>query len=170
MSAPGQDATREHATRKGTADPGAALLVASSGGNLAQLLALEPWWRRRDRLWVTFDTSHTSSLLAGEEVVWAHHPTTRNLANLLRNSVLALRTLRRSKPDVLVSTGAGVAIPFFLLAWMLRIPTVFIEVYDRIDMPTVTGRLCRPFASLFLVQWEEQRRSYPDAIVVGNLL
>ncbi len=32
------------------------LLVASSGGHLAQLLALEPWYRERNRRWVSFDT------------------------------------------------------------------------------------------------------------------
>jgi hypothetical protein len=50
------------------------------------------------------------------------------------------------------------------------IPTVYIEVYDRIDTPTLTARLCRPFLSAMLVQWEEQRRMYPKATVVGSLL
>jgi UDP-N-acetylglucosamine:LPS N-acetylglucosamine transferase len=78
--------------------------------------------------------------------------------------------LRRQRPDVVLSTGAAVAFPFFVLARLLRIPTVYIEVYDRIDTPTLTGRLCRPFTSLFLVQWEEQRVLYPGAVVVGTLL
>jgi hypothetical protein len=30
--------------------------------------------------------------------------------------------------------------------------------------------LCRPFTSLFLVQWEEQQRLYPGAVLVGTLL
>ena len=36
---------------------------------------------------------------------------------------------------MVVSAGAGVAFPFFVVAWMMRIPTVFIEVYDRVDSP-----------------------------------
>lgn len=147
-----------------------ALLVCSSGGHLAQLLALEPWWRGQQRTWVTFDTPDAVSLLAGEQVRWAHHPTTRNIANLLRNTALSLRLFRRWRPDIVLSTGAGVAVPFFVIARMLRVPTVYIEVYDRIDAPTVTARLCRPFTSLFLVQWEEQRRFYPEAAVIGTLL
>ena len=78
--------------------------------------------------------------------------------------------LRRRRPDVVLSTGAAVAFPFFVLARLLRIPTVYIEVYDRMDTPTLTGRLCRPFSSLFLVQWEEQRALYRGAVVVGTLL
>jgi len=72
--------------------------------------------------------------------------------------------------SVVVSTGAGVALPFFVLARLLRIPTVYIEVYDRIDAPALTTRLCRPFARLHLVQWEEQRVFLPSAITVGPLL
>jgi UDP-N-acetylglucosamine:LPS N-acetylglucosamine transferase len=119
---------------------------------------------------VTFPTPDTSSLLDGEDVRWAHHPTTRNVGNLLRNLVLAVRTFARLRPAVVVSTGAGVALPFFAVAWLLRIPTVYIEVYDRIDSPTLTARLCRPFTRLFLAQWEEQRSFLPSAITVGPLL
>lgn len=123
-------------------------------------------------MWVTFPTPDAQSFLAdGEETVhWAHHPTTRNLGNLLRNSALALRVLRRHRPCAVVTTGAGVAVPFFVLAWLARVPTVYIEVYDRIETPTLTARLCRPFTTLFLAQWPEQRCFMPTAITVGPLL
>jgi UDP-N-acetylglucosamine:LPS N-acetylglucosamine transferase len=146
------------------------LLVGSSGGHLTQLWALKPWFETGARTWVTFDTPDATSLLAAEETVWAHHPTTRNVPNLLRNAWLAWRTLRRVKPDVVVSTGAGVALPFFVFARVLRIPTAYIEVYDRIDSATLTGRLCRPFTSVMCVQWEEQRGLYRNAQVIGELL
>jgi len=149
---------------------GPVLLVGSSGGHLAQLLALEPWYRGWDRCWVTFGTPDARSLLAGEDVVWAHHPTTRNIRNLVRNTLLAARVLRRRRVEAVVTTGAGVALPFVALARLRGIPTIYIEVYDRIDTATLTARLCRPFLSAMLVQWEEQRRMYPYATVVGNLL
>ncbi|WP_245719117.1 UDP-N-acetylglucosamine--LPS N-acetylglucosamine transferase [Micromonospora rhizosphaerae] len=146
------------------------MLVGSSGGHLAQLLALEPWYRDRARSWVTFDTPDARSLLPGEQVVWAYHPTTRNLKNLARNFRLAARTFKRRNVAAVVTTGAGVALPFVVVARLRGLPTVYIEVYDRIDSPTLTARLCRPFLSAMLVQWEEQRRFYPEATVVGNLL
>jgi beta-1,4-N-acetylglucosaminyltransferase len=146
------------------------LFVCSSGGHLIQLHNLKPWWERHDRLWVTFEKLDSTSLLAGERVAWAYHPTTRNLRNLLRNAGLAVRLLRSYRPDVVVSSGAGVAFPFFLLAKLLGKRTVYVEVYDRIDSPTMTGRLCYPFSDLFLLQWEEQRRSYPKGQVIGSLL
>ncbi|HET6751428.1 MAG TPA: PssD/Cps14F family polysaccharide biosynthesis glycosyltransferase [Actinomycetes bacterium] len=146
------------------------LLVCSSGGHLIQLHNLRPWWERHDRMWVTFRKLDSRSLLAGERVAWAHHPTTRNLPNLVRNLLLAWRLLRSFRPDVVVSSGAGVAFPFFLVARLLGQKTVYVEVYDRIDSATMTGRLCYPFSNLFLLQWEEQRRSYPKGVVIGSLL
>lgn len=146
------------------------LLVGSAGGHLAQLMALEPWWRHHRRTWVTFDKPDARSLLAAEDVVWAHHPTTRNLVNLIRNLVLAIGLVHRLRPALVVSTGAGVALPFFVLARLLRIPTVYVEVFDRIDSPTLTGRLCRPFTTRFCVQWPEQQALYRDSTVIGPLL
>jgi hypothetical protein len=146
------------------------LFVCSSGGHLAQLAALEPWSRHHHRRWVCFDTPDALSVLRGEDVAWAHHPTTRNVVNLVRNVALAWRVLRQRRPDVVVSTGAGVAVPFFLLARLFAVPSVFLEVYDRMDTPTLTGRLCRPLARRMLVQWEEQRTLYRSTEVVGCVL
>ncbi|MCZ3387335.1 MAG: UDP-N-acetylglucosamine--LPS N-acetylglucosamine transferase [Actinomycetia bacterium] len=149
---------------------GRALLVGSSGGHLAQLLALAELWPRGQRHWVTFDTADAVSQLASEDVTWAHHPTTRDFPNLARNTRLARKVLAEQKPDVVVSTGAAVAYPFFLFARAKGIPTVYVEVYDRIDSRTLTGRLCRPLSTLFCVQWEEQQSLDPGSVFVGPLL
>jgi UDP-N-acetylglucosamine:LPS N-acetylglucosamine transferase len=145
------------------------LFVSSSGGHLSQLLQLRPWWVHHDRQWVTFDLPDARSKLAGETLIPAHHPTTRNLINLVRNTPLAHRVLRRFRPDVVISNGAGVAVPFFGIAKAMGIPTVYLEVYDRIDSKTLTGRLCAPLSSLFLVQWPEQRQLYEGSALVGPL-
>jgi UDP-N-acetylglucosamine:LPS N-acetylglucosamine transferase len=149
-----------------------ALLVGSSGGHLAQLLALEPWWTDLERAWVTFDTPDARGALAPEkDVTWAFHPTTRNVPNLVRNTRQARSVLRRFRPTVVISTGAAVAYPYFVMTSRRPdVTSVFIEVFDRIDSPTLTGRLVRPFADLVCVQWPEQRALYPDAIEIGPLL
>jgi beta-1,4-N-acetylglucosaminyltransferase len=146
------------------------LLVASAGGHLAQLLSLEELWRRHDRSWVTFDLPEVRASLDGEIVHWAHFPTTRNLPNALRNAGLAWRLLRTERPDTVLSTGAGVSVPFFLLARVLGIRTVFIECFDRITMPTLSGRLCYPLSDVFVVQWAEQQKHFPEAVNIGALL
>ncbi len=145
-------------------------LVCSAGGHLAQLYRLKPWWENHDRLWVTFRKPDAEALLEDEDVVWAYHPTTRNLVNLVRNFVLSLKLLREERPDLIVSNGAGVAFPFFLVGKLMGIRTVYYEVYDRVDLATLTGKLCYPLSDLFLLQWEEQQRFYPRGTFAGRLL
>ncbi len=145
------------------------LFVSSSGGHLSQLLQLRPWWEDHDRRWVTFDLPDARSKLGGEQLIPAAYPTTRNIPNLVRNWALARRLLDEWVPDVIVSNGAGVAVPFFVIGRNKQIPTVYLEVYDRVDSRTLTGRLCRPFADLFLVQWPEQQVLYPNSRLVGPL-
>jgi UDP-N-acetylglucosamine:LPS N-acetylglucosamine transferase len=146
------------------------VMVCSSGGHLTQLYNLKPWWSRFDRVWVTFNTPDAISRLEDEQIVWGYHPTTRNIPNLFRNLWLAWRTLREHRPRLIVSNGAAIAFPFFLIAKLRGIPTVYIEVFDRIDSATLTGRLCYRISDLFLVQWEEQMSLYPRARLVGPLL
>jgi UDP-N-acetylglucosamine:LPS N-acetylglucosamine transferase len=166
--------TRSHragrAAASGGYDAQHVMLVGSAGGHLAQLLALRPWWRERQRTWVTFDTVDASSRLAGEDIVYAYHPTTRNVLNLARNFVLAFRQLITKRPDLIVSTGAGVAVPFVVLARILGLPTVYIEVVDRVNTRTLTGRICYRLVDKFLVQWTEQLELYPNASVIGVLI
>ena len=144
--------------------------VGSAGGHLAQLRVLFPWLEQQCTTWVTFDLPDARSVLAGEDVVWAHSPTTRSLKNLVRNFGHAWRLVRSRRPDLIVSTGAGVALPYFVIGRWYGARTSYIEVVDRIDSKTLSGRLCRPFTSLFLVQTAGQQELYPEAVLIGCLL
>lgn len=146
------------------------MFVSSPGGHLAQLLPLTDWWKGHSRSWVTFRQPEVEAALAGEDVTWAYHPTTRNVPNAVRNLFLAWPTLRKARPDVVVSVGAGVSVPFFIAAKLMGIHTVYIECFDRITMPTLSGRLCYPLSDIFCVQWEEQKAFYPEAINIGPVL
>jgi len=146
------------------------LLVCSSGGHLAQLYQLRAWWQQHERSWVTFADPQAESLLEGEIVAPAYAPTTRNIPNAIRNLRLAISVIRAQRPDVVISDGAGVAFPFFLVARAMRVRTVYLEVYDRISRPTMTGKLCYPCTDLFLLQWPEQALIYPRGEVIGCLL
>lgn len=144
-------------------------LVGSAGGHLAHLLLLRVWWERHDRFWVTPSKPDAFERLAGER----HHPcggpTWRSGSAAARNLGHAWATLREERPDVLVSAGAAVAVPYFVVARTLRIPTIFIEVYDRLDRPSLTGALLAPLATEVIVQWPEQLAWYPHARLLGPI-
>ncbi|ADM83972.1 TPA: UDP-N-acetylglucosamine--LPS N-acetylglucosamine transferase [Streptococcus pneumoniae] len=144
-------------------------LVGSSGGHLTHLYLLKPFWKDKERFWVTFDKEDTRSILGNETFYPCHYPTNRNLKNLIKNTVLAFNILRKERPDVIISSGAAVAVPFFYLGKLFGAKTVYIEVFDRIDAPTLTGKIVYPVTDKFIVQWEEMKKVYPKAINLGGI-
>jgi beta-1,4-N-acetylglucosaminyltransferase len=145
------------------------LLVASSGGHLRQLVQLREEWPSEQRAWVTFGTPDARSLLEGERVWYAHHPTNRNIPNLLRNTLFAFRLVWKLRPRAVVSTGAGVAVPFCYVARLLGARVIFIESLSRIFKPSLTARLVYPVATNFFVQWPELQPKFRRARYEGQL-
>ncbi len=145
-------------------------IPTSSGGHLTHMLLLEPIWSRmQDRFWVTFDKDDSNARLIGERVYHCHYPTNRNVPNLIKNTALAWRVLRKERPDLIISSGAAVAVPFFLIGKMLGAKCVYVEVFDRVDRPTMTGRMLNGVADLFVVQWPEQLEVYKNAVDLGSI-
>jgi glycosyltransferase involved in cell wall biosynthesis len=146
------------------------LLTCSSGGHLLQLLALREVWEPFDRVWVTDDRSDTRSLLAGEPVVFAHWPTSRTLRTLPKNLMLAWRLVRRARPAVVLTTGAGTAVPFTWVARLHRARVVHIETLTRIDSPSLSCRLIAPIADRVYVQWPDLERAVRRSRYAGSVL
>ena len=143
--------------------------VGSSGGHLTHLMQLKPWWKDKKRFWVTFNKADAISQLTDEKTYWCYYPTNRNIKNLFRNTLLAIRVLAIEKPDLIVSSGAAPAIPYYYLGKFIGCKLVYIEVYDRIDSPTVTGKIVYPLCDKFIVQWDEQLNYYKNAENFGGL-
>ena len=119
------------------------LLVASTGGHLAQLHTLaarfDPAPDRRT--WVTFDTPQSRSLLAGEDVRFVRYTSPRDWRNVARNAAVAGRLLRTGRYEHVVSTGSGIALSFLPLARAFGVPVTYIESAARSAGPSVTGRI-----------------------------
>ncbi len=144
-------------------------LVGSSGGHLTHLYMLKPFWENQDRFWVTFDKKDARSLLEGERFYPCYYPSNRSIKALLINTGKAIKILRKEKPDLIISSGAAVAVPFFWVGKLFGAKTIYMEVFDRVDHSTITGKLVYPVADRFIVQWEEMRKIYPKAINLGSI-
>ncbi|NOZ13407.1 MAG: UDP-N-acetylglucosamine--LPS N-acetylglucosamine transferase [Acidobacteria bacterium] len=145
-------------------------LVCSTGGHLLELFRMRSAWEQSDCFWVTFDGPDSRCLLRDEQVVFAYCPTNRNLINLIRNTWVAIRTLKRQHPDVILTTGAGIALPFAYVGKLMGIPTVYVESYTRISGFSLTGKLIYPIAEHFLVQWPELAEQYRKAEFGGQVI
>lgn len=144
-------------------------LVGSSGGHLTQLYMLKPFWKKHERFWVTFDKEDAKSLLKEEKMYGCYYPTNRSIKALIINTKLAWKVLREENPDLIISTGAAVAVPFFYLGKLMRKKTIYVEVFDRVDKSTLTGKMVYPVTDKFIVQWEEMKKVYPKAIYLGSI-
>jgi UDP-N-acetylglucosamine:LPS N-acetylglucosamine transferase len=134
-----------------------------------QLVALRESWGDFTRAWVTFDKSDARSLLARERVFFAYGPTNRSIKNLLLNILVAWRVVREVRPTVMLTTGAGVAVP---LAWVARLhgaKVVYVESLARIEGPSLTYRLIAPIADRRYVQWPELASALPGSRFAGNV-
>ncbi|MCR5178191.1 MAG: UDP-N-acetylglucosamine--LPS N-acetylglucosamine transferase [Lachnospiraceae bacterium] len=144
-------------------------LVGSSGGHLAQLYMLKPFWSKHERFWVTFEKEDARSLLKGERMIPCYYPANRSIKGLFINIRLAGKVLKKERPDLIISSGAASSVPFFFLGRLMGIKTVYIEVFDRIDRPTLSGRLVYLVADRFIVQWEDMKKIYPKAVNLGSI-
>jgi hypothetical protein len=152
-----------------TVDEPRVLLISSSGGVLLEMLALEPWWCRRPRRWVSVSAPDTDELLADELVRWLPELGLRRPWALLAGVARAARDLRADPVDVVVSAGTGVAVPYFLAARLLRVPTLWVETFNVLGRPGLASRLCGRLASTVLVQHPELLVRHRRALLVGEL-
>ena len=87
----------------------------------------------------------------------------------MRKYIIVIKVLRKERPDVIISSGAAVAVPFFYLGKLMGAKTVYIEVFDRIDKNTLTGKLVYNVTDKFIVQWDEMKKVYPKAVNLGSI-
>jgi beta-1,4-N-acetylglucosaminyltransferase len=145
-------------------------LVSSSGGHLVKLLMLKEWWEDYERFWVVRDDILTQEALGGEKKYFGYFPENRNWRNLLRNLYLAVIILRKERPNLVFSIGAGIGPPFIWIAKLMGIQTVFMETFIFIPKPTLSGRLTYGIADYFLVQNKELLKVYPKANYWGSAI
>lgn len=145
------------------------LLVASTGGHLAELHDLVPRLGVQDDcVWVTFDSPQSRSLLDGAEVIHVPPAGSRDLVGAVRDLVAARRVLRGGRFTRVVSTGASVAASFFLPAVRAGLACHYIESATRTVGPSLTGRLVAriPRTGLYTQypSWADNRWRYGGSI------
>lgn len=143
-------------------------LVSSHGGHLHEIISATKGVVG-DMYWVTYKTPHTEALLAQKRHYFIIDPVTSKV-KFIFNAVESLWHLFRERPDVIISTGAGIAIPTMLIGkYLFHSKIIYVESAAAVVEPSRTGRFIYPHSDLFLIQWEELRKFYPKAKYVGVL-
>jgi beta-1,4-N-acetylglucosaminyltransferase len=69
--------------------------------------------------------------------------------------IRAVQILLQERPDVTLSLGSEIGLPFFVLSKLFGMKTIFIESWCRIHSLSLTARLVYPLVDEFWVQWPE---------------
>jgi Oligosaccharide biosynthesis protein Alg14 like len=148
-------------------------LISSNGGVLLDVMALAPWWERHTVRWVSVAAEDTRGVLAGYDVAWCAElrPALRIsfAVEAARAVHFAWRELHRQPCALIVSAGSGVAIPWFVAAWIVRVPRVWVETFNVRGRPGLAARLCARLASVVVVQHPELMAKHRRALYVGEL-
>ena len=141
--------------------------VYSPGGHYTELVRATAGIRFADCYHVTFKSGRPLAV-TGKRVYQICHPR-RSLIRTAVNAVQAFWVLWRERPELVVSTGADVAVPTLVLAKLFGAKVVFVETGGTIA-PSLAGRLVYPFCDLFVVQWPEKLAFFPKAVLSRGLL
>ena len=145
-------------------------LVASAGGHLNELLKATQGCINDNTFAVT--TSATVNGALGR-VGRIYTVGECNRQHPFRVMVLLLRCVwivLLQRPDVIISTGAAVGCVMCLLAKLTGARVVWLDSITNVERLSLSGRLVRPFADLFLVQWPELAQGYRGVEYVGAVI
>lgn len=146
-------------------------LIASSGGHLEQIKQLKEVYNKYDCFYVTTRTKATEQMNQKHYIV-SDLVRKNKMVMMLRMIKMMFEQFRiymKEKPDVILTTGAAVAIPMCLIGKLFQKKVIYIESFARMSSPNKTGTLIYKFADLFIIQWEALRKYYPRAVYGGSI-
>ena len=146
-------------------------LACSAGGHLRELqLAIGSIPSRWNCYWLTLKTTSTKKFMEDKEHVFLINFQPQRKWTLIANSVQALFWVLVKRPDVIITTGAGVTVPTVLFAKkLLGTKIIFVNSAADVTHASKTPVWIEKYADLFLVQWEEMKAIFPDSICCGVL-
>jgi UDP-N-acetylglucosamine:LPS N-acetylglucosamine transferase len=132
-------------------------LISSHGGHLTEMYLLMKAFENQDFFFITYENPTTNKLKYKK---YTTEEIGTNIWIMIKTFFQILLIYRKEKPDLIVSTGAEIAIPSIIMAKFMRIKTIFIESWCRVKTKSGSGRILYFIADEFLVQWPELIKIY----------
>lgn len=147
-------------------------LTCSCGGHLMEIMQLIPFLKGCDSYLVTEYNTAFETLLVDKRHYYLKQQDRKGILSLLTivmNVFCSVFVLLKERPTIIISTGAGAAIPTCILGKIMGARLIFIESFAKVEQTSMTGRIMHRFADYFFVQWESDLKVYPKAKFVGAL-
>jgi UDP-N-acetylglucosamine:LPS N-acetylglucosamine transferase len=145
------------------------LAVASAGGHWVQLARLSEAFADSDTLYVTTVAGETAP--SGDRPVAKITDASRNEPWRIVLAIFQLALLMlRFRPEAVVTTGAAPGYVALRLAKLRGCRTVWLDSIANAEQISLSAKLARPYADLWLTQWEELSRKTPGLQCWGQVL
>lgn len=145
-------------------------IITSQGGHFDNILQLSKLLTYKPKCWVTIQCKDTEYYLKNEHVYFSEYPNIRNLIHFVKNILFAIKIFTQEKPDILVSSGAGLAVPYLFIGKILFGQTIlYIELLNSTQAPSLTGKIAYHLADHFLVHDKKQLKWFPNATLLTQL-
>jgi UDP-N-acetylglucosamine:LPS N-acetylglucosamine transferase len=129
-------------------------LVCTQGGHLTETLQVLEAFKGHEYFFATHHSPRDGDLQKIAPAYFSKGINANPIIFLL-SFPWALSVIIREKPDVIFSLGAEIALPFFFWGKILRIKTIYLESWCRINTLSLTGKISYPFVDAFYVQWPQ---------------
>jgi UDP-N-acetylglucosamine:LPS N-acetylglucosamine transferase len=128
------------------------LAVASGGGHWVQLLRMTPAFYGHSITYVTVNPAYRAE--AGGSPFYLVNDATRwNKLGLVRLAMRLTWIIMRTRPDVIISTGAAPGYFALRLGRLLGIRTIWVDSIANVDELSLSGSRIGRHADLWLTQW-----------------
>jgi len=144
-------------------------VACSPGGHMVQAKQLAGVYEKYNHFYFTFSGPVADKMKNTTRVRAIPNIVRRNPLSWIVGVVLSAHAVLMERPDVVISTGAGIVVFFCVFAKLLGAKLIFIESMARIERPTLTARFLYPFSDLFIVQWPNLLKFFPRAEFLGRL-
>lgn len=143
-------------------------LTCSHGGHLFEMLDLLEAFEGHEVFYFCYDAATTRAL----DRVYLVPNMAKNPIELIKNVFRVWRIFRKERPDIIVSTGAEIALPVVLVGKVFfGTRVLYVECGAQVTEASFTGRIMSRVADWFYVQWPELRDVYgPRALFEGSLV
>lgn len=143
--------------------------ISSSGGHFEQIRQLKELEDKFECFYVLPKNKSTEKFLKKKYLVGDIYRKKKVLFyfQFIRTAIQQTFIFLKERPDVIITTGAGVVIPTCLLAKVFNKKLIYIESFARMKTLNKTGEFLYKYADVFMVQWEELLKLAPKAIYMG---
>ena len=142
-------------------------LVSASGGHFEQLNRLKPLLGEYEGFVVTERTEFSANADYFVTQIGLGDPGWIPITFKLFREVWQI--WKKERPDVVITTGTYVSLPFMVMCKLHRKKLIYIETFARVTDTTKAGRVMYRFADLFIYQWPELKKFYPKGIYGGSI-